>query len=766
MQKIGFYLLSVILLMTGRLAAQELVFQDAAGVIRYTADSTEMAVFGVNYCLPSASDYRAAHKVVPTLEGKKRMIDIDLAHLERMGMKAIRLSFWGDWENSDRRGNLVDNEHLDLLDYLVHRASERGMLMLFSPIVAHAAWWPDGDRNLDGFTAHFGKEALTFDRQAIRAQQRYMTQFLNYRNRYSGRRYKEEPHIIAIEILNEPARVMGRNEEIRAYIDTMTDAIRRTGCQKIVAYNLSENFSTAEAICRSKADAVSYGWYPTQLTHGYTLQGNYLPYVNDYTPMKRVDVGPRSKFVYEFDAADLTCSYMYPAQVREFREGGVQWAAMFSYDMIATAPWNLGWQTHLLNLIYTPQKAISATIAVKAMQALPRGKDWGQYPHNAQFGPVTVDWKANRSIYYDGATLLYSNSLPENFSLEPQQLKQIAGTGNSQVVTYTGSGCYFLDKLADGVWMLELYPGSKQLQDPFQHNPSLDRQLFVNDCTGGWMTIQLPDLGDHYYIYPCHPNAASEGVVSVAQQQGFQAAPTRYILSADKEAGLHYQLQQPIAAPFSDSLLQAELDAAGYHDPTQAAPTHTAVELFTPKTDFRRLIFTRGGFFSPSYDVRLTDQGTLRLWCDDLRPKEEHWFPADISVQHAIGERIGQHLQAPQQVTFILRVRALTPSTKRMRLLLSEADFGSWGTEVAINEEWQEIRLRSGDFTPDRTPQLPQDWPGFGPYYRPDFGGTEAYIHWAEVENLYFSLRAEDFEDQGAAPKGIEIEWVKVQIDD
>ncbi len=350
------FLLTIIAsLMATTAVAQELVFQDHDGVIRYTADSTEMAVFGVNYCLPSASDYRAAHKVVPTLAGKKQLIDIDLAHLERMGLRAIRLSFWGDWENSDKAGNLVDNEHLDLLDYLVYRASERGMLMLFSPIVGHAAWWPDGDRNLAGFTAHFGKEALTFDRQAIRAQQRYMAQFLNYHNRYTGRAYKDEPHIIAIEILNEPARVMGRNAEIHAYIDTMTDAIRKAGCRKIVAYNLSENFSTAEAIRNSKAEAVTFGWYPTLLTHGYTLQGNYLPYVNDYTPMKKIDLGPRSKFVYEFDAADLTCSYMYPAQVREFREGGVQWAAMFSYDMIATAPWNLGWQTHLLNLIYTPQ---------------------------------------------------------------------------------------------------------------------------------------------------------------------------------------------------------------------------------------------------------------------------------------------------------------------------------------------------------------------------------------------------------------------------
>ena len=126
-------LLVFALLTTGLLSAQELVYQDAEGVIRYTANEEEMAVFGVNYCLPSASDYRAAHKVVPTLAGKKQLIDIDIDHLARMGMRALRLSFWGDWENSDRRGNLVDNEHLDLLDYLVHRASERGMLMLFSP---------------------------------------------------------------------------------------------------------------------------------------------------------------------------------------------------------------------------------------------------------------------------------------------------------------------------------------------------------------------------------------------------------------------------------------------------------------------------------------------------------------------------------------------------------------------------------------------------------------------------------------------------------
>ena len=101
------HLLTVIALVAiTTLSAQELVFQDAEGVIRYTHDRSEVAVFGANYCLPSASDYRAADKVAPTLEEKKRMIDIDMAHFARMGFRALRLSFWGDWENSDKAGTI------------------------------------------------------------------------------------------------------------------------------------------------------------------------------------------------------------------------------------------------------------------------------------------------------------------------------------------------------------------------------------------------------------------------------------------------------------------------------------------------------------------------------------------------------------------------------------------------------------------------------------------------------------------------------------
>jgi len=63
--------------------------------------------------------------------------------------------------------------------------------------------------------------------------------------------------------------------------------------------------------------------------------------------------------------------------VRAFRAVGTQFAAMFAYDMLQTASRNLGWQTHYLNLVYTPRKAMSAIIAAEAMRRLPRMRSYG-----------------------------------------------------------------------------------------------------------------------------------------------------------------------------------------------------------------------------------------------------------------------------------------------------------------------------------------------------------------------------------------------------
>ena len=78
---------------------------------------------------------------------------------------ALRLSFWGDWENCDRKGNLIANDHLDLLDYVVAEGSKRGIYFLLSPIVTYNSMWPEmqDDPMAAGFSRYLDKGGV-FDR--------------------------------------------------------------------------------------------------------------------------------------------------------------------------------------------------------------------------------------------------------------------------------------------------------------------------------------------------------------------------------------------------------------------------------------------------------------------------------------------------------------------------------------------------------------------------------------------------------------------------
>ena len=84
-------------------AATREAYLDKAGIVRWQDSNEEVALFGANYCIMSGSDYRMAGLVS---KDRKAMIDEDMAQFARMGWTALRLCSWGDWENSDRDGNL------------------------------------------------------------------------------------------------------------------------------------------------------------------------------------------------------------------------------------------------------------------------------------------------------------------------------------------------------------------------------------------------------------------------------------------------------------------------------------------------------------------------------------------------------------------------------------------------------------------------------------------------------------------------------------
>jgi hypothetical protein len=506
--------------------AERAVSLDQQGVIRWQDDREEVRLFGVNYVLPTASDYRAAGYL--HLD-RKKLIDEDMAQLARMGFDGLRLTFWGDWEASDSAGNLIANDHLDLLDYLIARARARGIYMLLSPIQLYGSNWPDAlqDTTEPGFGRHFGKARMGTDPAAIAAQVNYLKQILDHVNPYTGVALKDEPAILFIELVNEPWHHPEDLEGSIRYINALTDAVRGTGCRKLVFYNVSQDFRIAEAIRRSRAEGVTFAWYPTGLNAGHELEGDYLRAVDAFPDMLRPELAHMPRIVYEFDTPDLRTGYMYPAMTRTFRAVGAQFAAMFAYDMLGTASRNLAWQTHYLNLAYTPRKAMSAVVAAEAMRRLPRLQAYGPYPGNARFGDFHVSYDDNLGELVARDAFLYAGSTPST-PPDPGALVRIAGYGSSPVVGYEGKGIYFLDKVRPGVWRLEVYPDAVPVSDPFA--PPNPAKIVTRAISRAWpMTVVLPDLGASFAVQPV---TAGNPRVERASGARFTVTPGVYVLSA------------------------------------------------------------------------------------------------------------------------------------------------------------------------------------------------------------------------------------------
>ncbi len=502
------------------------VYVDGNGVMRWKGSDKEVSLFGVNYTTPFAYSYRAQKKLGLDL---KKAIDLDVAQIARLGFDAFRVHVW-DREISDRNGNLLNNEHLDLFDYLVSKLAENGIKSIITPIAWWATGWPEPDVETPGFSQVYSKVELITNSTAREAQKKYLDQFINHINPYTKYSYKNEPSVIAIEIINEPKHP-DNEEQVTEYVNEMYDVLRNAGLTKPIFYNISENWSTmqANAVSKSKAEGVSFQWYPTGLVHGKMLTGNYLINVNKYKiPSDSVSgFNKKSKMVYEFDAADIGASYMYPAMARSYREAGMQFASMFAYDPSQIAWSNTEYPTHFLNLLYTPSKAISLMIAAKAFHTLPRNKSFGNYPANNVFNEFRVSYEEDLSEMNCDTSFYYSNntnSIPKNVS----SLIHIAGVGSSHVIKYDGTGAYFIDKIENGVWRLEVYPDAIWLKDPFEQT-SMTRQVSRLYWNERKMSVDIPNLGNEFAVNSLSTEKQSSGKASGTE---IKVEPGIYLLSS------------------------------------------------------------------------------------------------------------------------------------------------------------------------------------------------------------------------------------------
>ncbi|WP_185283086.1 cellulase family glycosylhydrolase [Hymenobacter sp. NBH84] len=503
------------------------VYVDKQGVLRWQKGKQEVALFGVNYTTPFAYSYRAHRRLDVSPE---QAIEQDVYHLARLGVDAFRVHVW-DVEITDTVGNLLENEHLRLLDFLVARLKERGIKIILTPIAYWGNGYPERDTAMTGFSSIYDKGQAYTNPRAIAAQERYLTQFLNHRNTYTKQLNRQDPDIIAFEVCNEP-RYHEPAAQVTAFADRMAAAIRNTGCRKPVFYNIAENPQVHEAILNAKVDGLTYQWYPEGLVSGHTLRGNFLPYVDQYPIPYRQDkrFTSNAKMVYEFESADILQPIMYPAMARSFRGAGFQWATQFAYDPLAIAYANTEYQTHYLNLAYTPSKALSLLIAGQVFRQVRRGQATPAYPTDSTFGAFRISYREQLSEMNTPEAFYYT-STTRTEPRKPAALRHVAGVGSSPVVGYGGTGAYFLDQLAPGVWRLEVMPDAVQVDDPFAQ-ASLRRTVTRIEWNTQPLRISLADLGQQFTV-----RGLNEGNAAQAQAANGAVAvrPGVYLLAASQQ---------------------------------------------------------------------------------------------------------------------------------------------------------------------------------------------------------------------------------------
>ncbi|HEY1114593.1 MAG TPA: membrane or secreted protein [Chitinophagaceae bacterium] len=606
------------------------VYVDKSGVLRWTRNNNEAAFFGVNYTVPFAYGYRSHQALKADLE---KAIDNDVYHFARLGVDAFRVHVW-DTEITDTLGNLKVNEHLRLFDYLVARLKERKIKIFLTPLAFWGSGYPERDLHTGSFSSKWNKQQVLVTEAAIKAQETYLQQLLKHVNPFTKLSYGKDSDIVALEINNEPVHT-GPREGAATYISRMVAAVKGSGWTKPVFYNISESPSYAGVVAAAPIDGVSFQWYPTGLVANRSQRGNYLPNIDNY----RIPFGDslaayrnKARMVYEFDAGDVVQSYLYPAMARSFRTAGFQWATQFAYDPLATAYGNTEYQTHYLNLAYTPSKAISLLIAGKVFRTVPRGKSYGAFPADTVFETFRVSYRNDLSEMNSGQEFYYSNTTTTR-PLNPARLLHVAGVGSSPLVSYGGRGAYFLDRIEEGVWRLEVMPDAVHIRDPFERASPRKEVTRIHWQTHR-MQIALPQLGTDFSV-----SALNEGNTykATANNGAFLIQPGTYLVrTRDKESRL-------LARPTAVGVLKLTEFVAPRPTQTEPFVAHEPSSEVSPGRAFTIRATMVGVDSADNFSVEL--RHSANLWktvpLRRVSPYEyEAVVPADMATPGAINYRM------------------------------------------------------------------------------------------------------------------------------
>ena len=544
----------------------------------YAPDGTELALWGVNFqtCLSWEYNNRLKKRGVPETEtALKNATDKNLEEIKRLGANVIRCHLTpADFTDAD--GNLVETLYLKVLDYMVNGAKERGLYVTLT-FINHMsnAYVPESVFN------NVSRQDWVMVPDVVEKSKNYIAQLLDRKNPYTGLSYAEEPAIAYWELVNEPsfyeydgdtdplpasgAAVDAYKEYLSAngmqdsresyrtyrektakeYVNTMYGLVREHGAVQPVIWNHnwpkyrnSNRMDIFNGVLASEIDGVSCCSYPGQSLVPSDYWANpkdltsedYTSWFkeNGYEWMKSAEYASKVKVIYEFETFFNQSAYLYPVMALFFRSYGIQSASMWTYTMAEYAQYHAG--SHFLSLTCTPSKAASFIVAKALFESTPAGTAFDYDSPNEQTGVnYAISKERNLSVFSDSDRLYYSGDITEWNPVEVSgTVKHIAGTGNSLLAEYSGSGLYFIDDEEDELH-ITLEPNHEWTGEPW-NSLSQGQVSSLDETSTNKLSIHLDRWGDgNYSVYRIN-GSREEKVMDVSSLSDMDLIPGEYIV--------------------------------------------------------------------------------------------------------------------------------------------------------------------------------------------------------------------------------------------
>ena len=524
------------------------------------SDGSEVNLFGVNF-QPMLSWEHGARMhnqgLLMPLKAQelKQVTNESFGEIQRLGVEIIRIHLHPA-DFTDAEGNLVETIWLDVLDYTISQAQNRGIyiyLTLLNHLDHDGTQFPYDRKS---FSAKYSRDQWMLHHEAIAATRLYISQLLNRRNPYNGQLYKSHAALAVLELINEPAYQQfekwlldnqdGTRDQFdqwmyvntKDYINQFVSLLRAEGMTQPVVWNcgwarlIAKNRAAFRGIAESEVNAVSFCMYPGQSDLKAPFwenpedlsDRNYLPYIEqcseneDWLGWLRSDAfKSKAKLVYEYETFCNQSAYLYPAMAEFYRSVGAQIATQWTYGLSAYVEYLGG--SHVFNLKTTPRKAASFMVAKQQFKDV----------------PTTYSYESRSSAVLHEGHLIYSGwSCNNDWSLsvlgkEKKSPFSLTGVGNSPFVNYEGSGLYFIELSEQGGLRLSIMPNVEFIRPHWKELHTGEPVVKLDSSNTHRFELNLSDFADTCWIYR-KEGWRWELIESVNEYISFEARPGEYLI--------------------------------------------------------------------------------------------------------------------------------------------------------------------------------------------------------------------------------------------